>query len=93
MDETKICQRALEKWGLRLQLIVAIEELSELQKALCKVQRPNQGSIDDVVEEIADVEIMIHQIRIGLGISDEAVQAVKDAKLKRVANMLDDENG
>ena len=41
------------KWK---QVIVAIEELSELQKELCKSLR-GDTNYDNIIEEIADVEI------------------------------------
>ena len=35
----KICKRALELWGLPLQVTVAVEEMSELTKELMKFNR------------------------------------------------------
>ena len=37
--EAKILEGAIEKWGVTAQVVVAIEELSELQKELCKFLR------------------------------------------------------
>ena len=42
--EAKILEGAIEKWGVTAQVVVAIEELSELQKELCKFLR--YGSCD-----------------------------------------------
>lgn len=54
----------LEKSNEDLQLVIAIEELSELQKSICKVIR--NGRLDEYVEsvkeEIADCLIMITQL-------------------------------
>ncbi len=49
-------------YGKESQSIVAIEELSELQKELCKMLR-GIGSTEHLAEEIADVEIMLCQIK------------------------------
>lgn len=54
-----VIQRAIKKNGLDLQLTVAIEELTELQQAICKYKR---GEEHNVEEEIADVKIMIEQL-------------------------------
>lgn len=54
-----VIQRAIKKNGLDLQLTVAIEELAELQQAICKYKR---GEEHNVEEEIADVKIMIEQL-------------------------------
>ena len=58
----ELTHKALKKWGQSTQLVVAIEELSELQKELCKNMRgfSNQFSI---AEEIADCEIMLQQLK------------------------------
>lgn len=63
----KVCQeivlrKAISNYGKRMQIIVAIEELSELQKELCKMLR-GKMNIDHVVEEMADVEIMLRQLK------------------------------
>lgn len=39
MDSSEICRAALAKWGPVKQTIMAFEEMSELQKELCKNQR------------------------------------------------------
>ncbi|WP_308779623.1 hypothetical protein [uncultured Clostridium sp.] len=54
-----VIQRAIKKNGLDMQLTVALEELAELQQAICKYKR---GEEHNVEEEIADVKIMIEQL-------------------------------
>ena len=50
--EAKILEGAIEKWGVTAQVVVAIEELSELQKELCKFLRYG----DPTDREIAKLE-------------------------------------
>ena len=84
-DERSICNKAIKKYGIENQLIVAIEELSELQKALCKFLR---GSITNVEEETADVEIMLTQIE---EIFDSSrIENWKIDKLQRLAQRIED---
>ena len=54
IDKIDLYDKLLKKYGDK-QIIVAIEELSELQKELCKHLR---GKIDitNLIEEIADTE-------------------------------------
>ena len=59
----KIYIKLISKFGCDNQIIVGIEELSELQKELTKQLRGN-GNINHIVSEIADVEIMLEQIKI-----------------------------
>lgn len=57
----KILRRAIEKYGEPIQIIVAIEECTELQKELTKALR---GKLDagHLAEEMADVQIMLWQL-------------------------------
>lgn len=63
METTEIYKRMIEKFGKEAQTIVAIEELSELQKALCKCLR-GEDNFSNVIEEIADVKIMLEQLEL-----------------------------
>ena len=58
MSNKEILETALSAYGSEIQRIVAIEELSELQKELCKSLR-GQTDKQHIAEEIADVQIMI----------------------------------
>lgn len=82
----ELYQRAIDKWGVNGQLTVAVEELSELTKEICKMLR-NIGNINDLAEEVADVEIMCEQLRHIYSI-DEDVDDWKKYKLNRLANRL-----
>ena len=77
-----IYRKAFDRFGKVNQITVAIEELSELQKELCKVLRGNMN-IENVVEEIADVEIMIEQLRIMFN-ADRDIDKVKAQKIDRL---------
>lgn len=75
--EVAIMEAAIAKWGEPAQMIVAIEELSELQKALCKYLRfadrydgdnPGLGVlVNSIREEMADVSIMLSQMELIFG--------------------------
>lgn len=52
---------AIETFGKEAQLIMAMEEMSELIQALSKNMRGAENT-DNIAEEIADVEIMILQL-------------------------------
>lgn len=68
-------------YGLRSQEDVAIEECSELIKAILK-RRRKVGSIADIVDELADVEIMCEQLEC-LYDCKEMVEAKIDFKIAR----------
>lgn len=88
MTNKELYEKAFNKWGDK-QLVVAIEELAELQKELTKALR-GMPCINNISEEVADVEIMLEQIRqiFNLGLS---VEVVKKHKLERLEERLKDE--
>ena len=61
MSEKQVLEAALSAYGSEIQRVVAIEELSELQKELCKSLR-GQTDMQHIAEEIADVQIMLEQM-------------------------------
>jgi NTP pyrophosphatase (non-canonical NTP hydrolase) len=85
--EPTIYQRALNLWGEQAQIGMAIEELGELIVQLAKFGRRYNGStLGEVVEEIADVEIMMEQMRLLYG--DDLVEMAKRKKLARLEERL-----
>ena len=52
--ESEVLRRALAPTDLSYRSFVTMEEMSELQKELCKNLR-GRGSIEHIAEEIADV--------------------------------------
>lgn len=87
MNRERVYEKAIEKYGKEMQFIVAIEELAELQKELAKSLR-GIGDKGRITEEIADVEIMISQIKKILGIQEKYIENEKDFKLKRLSERL-----
>ena len=88
--ERKIGQAAIRTFGRIPNIIKAIEELSELQQALCKhiVSENDAMTVASVHEEMADVEIMLEQLRIILG-NHARVDAWQHEKLARLAVRLE----
>lgn len=65
-DLTRLCWRAVEKWGLEAQLKMVVEEAGELIVALMHLDR---GRIREgkVVEEAVDLELMLKQLEHMIG--------------------------
>ena len=82
-----LAAKAVEKFGVESQIIVAIEELSELQKALTKYLR--KGVCDEVIanirEEAVDVRIMLEQVEVVFG-SDPVIRREKLKHLEALVN-------
>lgn len=73
---------AIVTFGEKTQLVVALEELSELQKEICKELR-GDGNPDHIAEEMADVQIMIDELEIIFG-NRGKVAAWQSKKAKRL---------
>jgi NTP pyrophosphatase (non-canonical NTP hydrolase) len=79
---------AINTFGADLQKVVAIEECSELIKELTKALR-GKGNFDNLSEEIADVEIMLEQIKL-IYDNQERVNYYIMKKNSRIAYMIED---
>ena len=85
-DRKKVYQAALNKWGVDLQTMMAVEEMSELTKEICKIKR-GKMDLDALADEIADVTIMLEQLREIYGLND-AVCDHMDAKILRLQSRV-----
>lgn len=61
MNRKTVYNAALVKYGAENQMIVAVEELSECQKEICKILRGGRD-FGHLAEEIADTQIMLEQL-------------------------------
>lgn len=89
VNEDKLYKRALRFWGKEPQMLQVIEEMSELMKEILKNVNRNQDNVDAIIEETADVEIMLGQLKYCFDIADK-VSAYKAEKLKTIDKRLDD---
>ena len=89
--EMALYEQAVEQFGESAQILMAVEEMSELQKALLKYLRfkdHEQGDEAEILaaisEERADVEIMLNQLHVIFG--DNADMEI--AKLEHLCELL-----
>ena len=57
-----IFKRAIDKWGIRAQMDVAVEEMGELIVDIMHMRR-NKANLEKLMEEVVDVSIMMKQLR------------------------------
>lgn len=93
----QLYKKAIILWGYPLQLGMLIEECAELIQATNKVLRNGDSQIDskskefeNFIEEIADVEIMLEQIRymFSWNLLSARVETAKKKKLLRLEEMI-----
>lgn len=93
--DERIMRQAIETYGVQAQCDVAIEEMAELTKAIVKIRRvaddygKTQAALDNLLEEIADVDIMIDQMKIMWG--PKQVEEYRHQKLERLERRLKDD--
>lgn len=91
MKKEEIYELATKTWGKEAQMNQAIEECLELGLAIRKQLRNNtEESYMNLIDELADVEIMIEQICFMYKSLDlfDAVQNRKDYKIRRLESRL-----
>lgn len=109
MENKELYKEVLNKTGFAFQFDIAMEEMSELTKALFKIKRigtreffnpkgeltlevnhftskENALAYHDVCSEIADVEIMIEQLKEIF--NKESIQLTKERKLERLKKRM-----
>lgn len=69
------------------QLYVALEELSELQKEICKSLR-GKADLDALKEEIADVVIMLEQLLFFFDIKEKQILEKMNEKIERTKQRM-----
>lgn len=80
-------EKAIETYGADLQKQVAIEEMAELTKEICKDFR-GKGNREHILEEIVDVSIMLEQLQIMYDISSSEMLSAVESKVKRLEERL-----
>lgn len=87
-EKNRLYRKAIDYYGEMSQSLVAIEEMSELTKEICKRFR-GKDDYDALAEEIADVTIMLEQLQLMHSIKD-LVKHQKEVKLRRLADRLNE---
>ena len=80
--------KAIELYGEKAQKLMAIEEMSELTKEICKDFR---GKLDreHLIEEIVDVIITIDQLMMMYEISGDEMEQMRERKFERLKERLE----
>ena len=86
MSEPEILTAAIRTYGEKAQEDMAVEECSELIQA---ISHKHRGREHNIAEEIADVEIMLEQLKIINDCHDE-VAAIRKRKIERLFDRIFD---
>ncbi len=86
-------KKFLETWGVEMQSVMAIEEMSELTKAICKNKRcaeiegDKQKALENLKEEIADVLNTAEQLEYFYG--EEEIEKIRRQKIERTLKKIE----
>lgn len=87
-----ILKKAIRHYGRQHQQTKAVEELAELQTAILK-SLDGRCDMKNIVEEIADVEIMLVQLKKMFLIKPEELDLIKTEKILRLKRRMEVEKG
>lgn len=90
-QQIEVCKSIANHYGKENQVLIAIEEMSELTKELCKYYR-RYDRRREIIEEISDAEIMLEQLK-ELFNCESDVSKVIDFKLDRQMRRIEQERG
>jgi NTP pyrophosphatase (non-canonical NTP hydrolase) len=88
-DYKKSMEKTIDNYG-QVQLLIACEEMGELIQAISKMERAafskaDKGKLKNhIVEEIADVLIILDELLLYYGIDVEEVDKAKNMKIARL---------
>ena len=85
-QRAQVYTNALVCYGEKTQMVMALEELSECQKEICKRLR-GYSNDEHLAEEIADATIMLEQLRLFFGLNDLVCEKMDD-KVRRLDALL-----
>lgn len=85
--EDTIYNEAIKTWGRNPQLLVLLEEFSELQKEILKNINRGANNLDAIIDETADVLIMMEQLQRLYHIKEHVQKRIPE-KLKKVEQRL-----
>ena len=82
------CKQIVDHYGPKAQVQKALEEQIELAEVLIKWLNGKKVDVGDIRTEIADNHIMLNQLLLIFGITDSAIEAEVEMKLKRTLNRM-----
>ena len=88
-ENKRTIHRVISVFGAQNQKMQALEELMELQSALFENVHRETDNRKNIVEEVADVEIMLAQIKEIFDIKPKEIEEIQDYKLRRLDHTIE----
>lgn len=91
-NQIDIMLDALSWYGSSTQVDMAVEEMNELTKELLKNRRGKENR-SDIAMEMADVYIMLEQLKFIFGIDETELKVNVESKILRLKNRIGGNDG
>ena len=88
--DDELLRQAIRQFGTVTQALVAVEEMSELQKEILKSVNRGQNNRTHILEELVDVLIMLRQLVFIYGNTYSEIQEIVDKKQERLKGYLNE---
>ena len=86
-----VLEENIRENGVAFETVIAMEECAELIQAISKVKR--YGFVgeykDSLIEEIADVDIVITELLMAFNVTEEEFFSVLGRKIKRIKSRIE----
>jgi len=83
-----LMEKTINAWGAKAQTLMVLEEMAELQKEILKNINRDKDNITEIIDEVADVEIMLEQLKYIYKIEKQVAERIP-VKLEKVAKRLE----
>ncbi|MEM2129814.1 MAG: hypothetical protein QXZ70_04365 [Candidatus Bathyarchaeia archaeon] len=90
-NDEKIFELSLRRWGKDKQLAMLAEEAGELAVAALHLIRGRDYALEEFAEEIADVELLIAEMKYLFPLLPELVNKFRAQKIERLEKILEGE--
>ena len=80
--------RAINQFGIEKQALVAVEEMTELQKEVLKYFNRKEENRHLIKEELVDVLITLRQLFLIFNYTEKELSEIAERKLKRLETKL-----
>lgn len=88
-DSKRRCETILRHYGIEKQSIKACEEMGELIQVISKLNfKFSSQNVEHLKEEIADVMVVLEQLKIHYGITDNDIDEIVEQKTIRTVNHI-----
>ena len=84
-EQADILKKSIEHNGTETELVIIMEELSELIQQVSKKYRGKNYAMH-LLEEMADVYICLEELKLIAGISNDDIEAAMSVKFERIRN-------